>query len=104
MASKNNIPIKKSWGQNFLIDNNCEVFLHDPYVSFWKEIELDVLTEYEGIFNNSLDLVIFSTAHSEYVNSQKLLELFQQQNNLFILDAVGVLSENEIKFLSPEVV
>ena len=22
MASKNNIPIKKSWGQNFLIDNN----------------------------------------------------------------------------------
>ena len=85
---------------NLLIDNNCEVFLHDPYVSFWKEIELDVLTEYEGIFNNSLDLVIFSTAHSEYVNSQKLLELFQQQNNLFILDAVGVLSENEIKFLS----
>ena len=51
-------------------------------------------------FNNSLDLVIFSTAHSEYVNSQKLLELFHQQNNLFILDAVGVLSENEIKFLS----
>ena len=34
------------------------------------------------------------------MNSQKLLELFQQQNNLFILDAVGVLSENEIKFLS----
>jgi UDP-N-acetyl-D-glucosamine dehydrogenase len=85
---------------NYLLKDNCEVFLHDPYVRFWEEKEVDVAEQYEYAFEQPLDLVVITTGHTEYKNSEHLINLLLSKDSLFILDTVGLLSEDEIKTLS----
>jgi UDP-N-acetyl-D-mannosaminuronate dehydrogenase len=81
-----------------LIKNDCDVFLHDPYVSYWEELDLEVSQEL-GNFDN-IDIVIFSTGHSEYINNDDLIKNLSKLDNILIYDTIGVLSNKEIAFLS----
>ncbi|MCR9290830.1 MAG: nucleotide sugar dehydrogenase [Bacteroidetes bacterium] len=85
---------------NYLIKDNCQVFLHDPYVRFWEEKEMEIPLDYEEAFKHDLDIVIISTGHVEYMQSENLLSYLESQKNLFILDTVGLLSRAEIQRLS----
>ncbi len=85
---------------NYLLKDNCEIFLHDPYVSYWEEKDINVPKSYEDAFEKDLDIVIISTGHVEYNNSADLMNLLLKQNSLFIFDTVGLLSEEEIQKLS----
>ncbi len=85
---------------NYLLKDNCEVFLHDPYVTNWEEKELDIEPSYLPAFEQDLDIVALTTAHTEYRNSDELMNLLLNQKSLFIIDTVGLLSEDEILKLS----
>jgi nucleotide sugar dehydrogenase len=85
---------------NYLLKDNCDVYLQDPYVRFWEEKEVDVAENYMVAFEEQLDIVAITTGHVEYRNSEKLMSLLLAQKSLFILDTVGLLSEEEIIKLS----
>lgn len=85
---------------NYLLKDNSEVYLHDPYVRFWEEKEVDVAERYDAAFEEKLDIVAITTGHVEYKKSEDLMNLLLAQDSLFILDTVGLLSEQEIERLS----
>ena len=85
---------------NYLVHDKCEVRLHDPYVRYWEEKKLKIEQDFEKVLEGNLDLVIFSTGHSEYRNSDALIQILHSKSKMLILDAVGILSESEIQILS----
>ncbi|MAD96971.1 MAG: NDP-sugar dehydrogenase [Flavobacteriaceae bacterium] len=85
---------------NYLKKDNAKVKLHDPYVRLWEEKDILVLEDIKKAFETSLDIVVISTGHVEYRNSEELMNLLMSQVDLFILDTVGLLSDKEIKCLS----
>ena len=46
--------------------DSSEIIIHDPFVKFWEELDLDVINSNDQIFNFNPNLIIFSTAHSFY--------------------------------------
>ena len=45
---------------NLLIENGCIVSLHDPYVTFWEEVEAEVNQDLYNL-DKDVDIIIFST-------------------------------------------
>ena len=85
---------------NFLLNDNFNIFIHDPYVRFWEEKEIVILDNFKIAFEEEINIVVLSTAHSDYINSLELIESLDKQKKLFIYDTVGVLSKEEIDNLS----
>ena len=83
-----------------LIKNQCEVYLHDPYVTYWEELGLQVDQSLDTLKNKDIDIVIFSTGHSEYTNNENLISQLSELDNLLIYDTIGVLTNREINILS----
>jgi UDP-N-acetyl-D-glucosamine dehydrogenase len=85
---------------NKCIEDGANIFLHDPYISFWEEKGLIINSDINSIFiQNSLDIIIFSTAHDEYKNNEILINNIMSLNKVLIYDTVGVLNSNEIVYL-----
>ena len=82
-----------------LIKQGALVSLHDPYVSFWEEFDMDVSQDMYNL-DSKTDIVIFSTGHKEYSRNDKLITHLNDQEKLFIYDTIGILNQNEISFLS----
>tara|TARA_B100000963_G_scaffold116056_1_gene101086 strand:- start:3347 stop:4807 length:1461 start_codon:yes stop_codon:yes gene_type:complete len=88
--------------QNFYIQlqNFVEnIYLTDPYVKYWDEMQKEIDLDFKQILSKSLDSVIITTSHSEYKCSKILLDLLMKKNKLFIYDTVGLLNNEEIKIL-----
>ena len=84
---------------SLLLNDECNVFLHDPYVSFWSELNRNVKNNFDDI-TNSLDAIVISTGHSIYKNNKKLLNLILELDTIIIYDTIGLLSESDINILS----
>ena len=84
---------------NLLIENGCIVSLHDPYVTFWEEVEAEVNQDLYNL-DKDIDIIIFSTRHSEYMGNKELIKHLSNLENLFIYDTIGVLDQDEINLLS----
>jgi len=84
---------------NYLIKDGANIQLHDPYVKFWEELEVQVDRSLDKVFNSKLDIVVITTAHKEYKDSEYLIELLLKKENLFILDTVGLLTNLQISQL-----
>ena len=82
-----------------LLNEHCNIFLNDPYVNFWDELNLNVKDNFEDI-SNSLDAIVFSTGHSIYKNNKELIDLILDLDALIIFDTIGLLNESEINLLS----
>ena len=82
-----------------LVKEGALVSLHDPYVSFWEEFEINVSQDMYN-FDAGTSIVIFSTGHQEYAGNDKLIKYLNNQKNLFIFDTIGVLNQDEINLLS----
>ena len=77
---------------------DCNIYLHDPFVSYWEEVKNDVKITFEDLLQ-PLDAIVISTGHTYYRNNKKLLDKILSLDELIIFDTVGVLSEDEISFL-----
>lgn len=85
---------------NYLLKDGAKVLLHDPYVRFWEEIEIEVDESLDKVFESELDIVVITTAHEEYKDSEYLMNLLLNKNSLFILDTVGLFNNSQIKELN----
>tara|TARA_A100001015_G_C14982713_1_gene710175 strand:- start:50 stop:1549 length:1500 start_codon:yes stop_codon:yes gene_type:complete len=85
---------------NFCLKDKAKISLHDPYVSFWEELNLDINQDLMSTLNNDIEILIISTAHDEYKNSERFIQRLINKESMMIYDTVGSFSENEIKKLS----
>ena len=85
---------------NFCLKDKAKISLHDPYVSFWEELNLNINRDLLSTLNNDIDILIISTSHDEYKNSERFIQRLINKESMMIYDTVGIFSENEIKKLS----
>ena len=85
---------------NYLNVEGAKVYLHDPFIRFWDEKQIEIPDKFENVFKLKLDMVIITTAHEEYRNSNLLMNSLMNSSKLFIFDTVGLFNEHEIKLLS----
>ena len=85
---------------NYLNVEGAKVYLHDPFIRFWDEKQIEIPDKFENVFKLKLDMVIITTAHEEYRNSNLLMNCLMKSSKLFIFDTVGLFNEHEIKLLS----
>ena len=84
---------------NYLKKDGANIFLHDPYVKNWEELNINIDTSINNHFKNKLDIIVFTTAHTQYKNSFKLMKELLNCKPLLILDSVGILNQSEINDL-----
>ena len=75
--------------------NKAEVDIHDPFVEFWEELNIKVFSDLEKKLKKDWDIIVFSTAHSNYKNSKVINEI-SKMSNVMIYDSVGILREIDI--------
>ena len=61
-------------------------------------MSLEIHKDIAEVINTEFDILIFSTAHDEYKNSEIIKSFFEKSSPKYIFDMVGVLSETEISF------
>lgn len=77
------------------VENKAIVDTHDPYVHYWEEINLKVSQNLDEKLDMSWDIIVFSSAHSEYKNS-KVISKIVKMSNVKVLDTLGILKEKDI--------
>ena len=71
------------------------VKVHDPYISRWDEVGLDVFSDLDDILTSDTDIIIISTAHSSY-RSEELISKILSLPRCKIFDAVGLFNKKQI--------
>jgi UDP-N-acetyl-D-glucosamine dehydrogenase len=84
---------------NYLLKAGCIVYAHDPHVRYWEEKAMDIHPDFMPTFEAGVDIIVMGTPHSEYRTDGKLMPALMNQDDLFILDAVGFFNEEEINQL-----
>ena len=69
--------------------------VHDPYVSRWEELGVDVFAALDDVLTSDTDIIIISTAHSSY-SSGELISKILGLPRCKIFDAVGLFKKNQI--------
>ena len=83
---------------DYLSSEGARICLHDPYVDVWEEKGIEVSSDLKQLLEEDIDILVFCTNHSEYINNEFLIKSIsiKKNKNIFIFDTVGVLNENEI--------
>ena len=79
-----------------LQDAKANLKLHDPFVAYWEENNINIQSNLDDALVSGLDIIIISAGHSIYkdiTTIDKLLKL----NKLMIFDTIGLFSELQIK-------
>lgn len=83
----------------FCLSDGAKINLHDPYVTYWEELNLSVRQDFD-ILDFEIDILVISTLHEEYKKSNLFFKKILNKEKMMIFDSVGLFSENEIKKLS----
>ena len=86
---------------DYLASEGAKIYLHDPYVDVWEEKGIKVSSDLDQLLKEDIDILVFCTNHSEYINNNSLIQSIsnKKNQNKFIFDTVGVLNQNEINCL-----
>jgi UDP-N-acetyl-D-glucosamine dehydrogenase len=85
---------------DYLQKVGTQIEVTDPYVEFWEEKEIKVSPDFLTLLKQDWDIIIISTGHDEYKNNPEIMSLILNQNNVFVFDTIGHLTEAEIKTIS----
>ena len=85
---------------NCLEEAGAIINLHDPYVSFWTEKNITIENNLDNLLCENYDIIVISTGHSFYSGNEILMNYIMNNDNIFIFDTIGLLSEKEIKKIS----
>ena len=81
--------------ENFYIlmrERYDKVALHDPYVSKWRELNLDVESSFQDFIKRDLDVLILTTGHQHYIENDNLYNKVASLPRVpVIIDTVGLL-------------
>ena len=80
------------------VDSNCNVFLHDPFVSFWKERQVRVQKYLGEVLRPGFDVVVISAGHSLY-KTRKFIDHLIIVKPKIIFDSLGILSNENLNRL-----
>ena len=72
--------------------------VHDPYISTWEEVEVDVFSDLDDVLTSDIDLIIISTAHCFY-NSEELISKIICLPRCKVFDAVGLFNKKQISLI-----
>lgn len=78
----------------------ANIFLHDPYISFWEEQEIEVNSSIEDMLSNEPDIIIISTGHKIYSSESMLQKLDKLNKKTKIFDTVGAFNKQQLIKLS----
>ena len=81
-----------------VIEQGAKIHLHDPFVSFWEEMNCDIDSDIDIVLKTSPDLIIISSGHSMYKDT-KVIEKLLEISPTKIYDTIGHLSANQITLL-----
>ena len=84
---------------NYCINDSAIISVHDPYVTYWEEIGINVDKDLYDILSDNFHLIVISTGHDQYKTSE-FINFLKNKNSLKILDTVGLLDEKHIKLIS----
>ncbi|MBL7729912.1 MAG: nucleotide sugar dehydrogenase [Chitinophagaceae bacterium] len=82
-----------------LLEEGCEITLHDPHVKYWEEKDIWVNQDMGELLNSDYDVVVITTGHKDYRNNEDLLNKLVSKPSAFMYDTIGVWSKDEIKTL-----
>ena len=81
------------------IKAKCNVYLHDPYVSYWQEKEISIKKNLAETLRPDFDVVVITAGHSLY-KTRRFIDQLMVAKPKIIYDAVGLFSEDDIDRLS----
>lgn len=81
-----------------IAENGSTIFLHDPYVKYWPELDLKIESKLDHALDNEIDIIIISAGHSIYKSSDTI-ERLMSIDNLKIFDTLGLFSDEQISTL-----
>ena len=55
------------------------------YVRFWEEVGIEVDESMNKVFESQLNMVVITTAHKEYKDSERLITLLLKKRNYLFL-------------------
>lgn len=76
----------------------CTISLHDPFISYWYEAEVDVEKNIDFALEGDIDIIIITTSHSTYLQESFVKKLCNLPR-LFIFDTLGIFSEVQYRLL-----
>ena len=79
-----------------LVKEGAEVHLHDPLVTRWEEVSLDISAELPPF--KDFDAVVFAVPHRQY-QELNLLDYIENPETTYVLDAFMVFSSSQRKAL-----
>ena len=79
-------------------DAGANTVLHDPYVSYWQEMDRGVESCLDKVLSLDVDVIIISAGHSEYKSSKTIVKLLER-GSIKIYDTIGLLSNEQISLL-----
>lgn len=80
-----------------LIQAETQVSLHDPYVRYWEETQVNVSSSLEQLLEHSYDIIVITTGHSIYRGNQQLLEHVKTHPSVLLVDTIGIFDESMIQ-------
>ena len=80
--------------------NNAIIDLHDPFVDYWDELNLNVCNDLNKLLSSSSswNIIVISTAHSIY-STDEVINKISSFKNIMVYDTVGLLSERQINLI-----
>lgn len=82
---------------NFLIKEQAQVSLHDPYVGFWPELNQEVAKDLGEVMGKEIEILVFSTSHSEYRHDNQIFHYINSNPDTWVFDLVGVVPDEFIR-------
>jgi nucleotide sugar dehydrogenase len=85
---------------DYLHSEGADISLHDPHVPYWEEKKRHPSADLETLMSTQYDIIVISTGHKQYRHNPRLIELLENQNRVFILDTIGVFTNEELHILN----
>ena len=79
--------------------NTSQIAYHDPFVSYWEELDITVDNDLANVLKFNADIIIISSGHKEYTKAETTDKLIDSPPS-FIYDTIGLLSNDQKKYLS----
>ena len=79
--------------------NTSQIAYHDPFVSYWEELDTKVDNDIANVLEFNADIIIISSGHKEYTIAETTDKLINSPPS-FIYDTIGLLNNEQKRCLS----
>ena len=88
---------------NKLEQAGAEITLHDPFVSYWEEKDVQVEAALEQVLSKEYDAVLVTTMHGIYMNNDTIYNYLKSHPNTMFVDTWGIVKSEKLATLPNKV-